>query len=984
MCRELVAPCRETDVDIDYQSDRRQEVKEYLERRYNHDGKQRVFSAGTYTTLKMKAVLKDIARVNRIPVNMVNYMTAMLEDGMSWTDLFLFASQSKPSAKKLAAFINKYPKVFEDIRPLMLQPRSASIHASALIVTPDFKDGVDMECFDFTPIKKVDGMLVSEFDGYTIDSVGLLKNDILGTKELAKIQTTLALCNEHYDAKLTFKDLVTGELNDPKAYRMLAQGYTQNVFQLSSKGMTKFLVDMQPTNIHDIIAANALYRPATIESGSTEKYVDSKNGLLAPVYLWGTHNALKDTFALLTYQEQLSQIAQDVGGFSLSEGIKLMKLVSKKKPEEIHKMKVKFIEGSAKKGCPKEDAEKIWEMIESGGSYLFNKCISGKETIYRPHGGKWKPTIEEMYKIKNDIGYAKTTGHQDLRSKYILKGYGVGFSLNEENKLVKNRIADIRYVGVKKTYKITLLNGATICVTDNHKHPTQRGMVRTDELVVGEDMMFVNIGHIKQDTGYRYTNKGSLNDPVYHSNDHIIDYELNSQKGHMGFLTRPQSEYVKFEEYRQLYMLDHCENCGKTGCRLEIHHKNGDHSTTGDDFDNLATYCASCHKKAHYAMGRTKMGERGLYTELQPVIAIDYIGEEDVYDVEMEDPYHTFTTTNGVVTCNSHATAYALTSYVGAYLKANFPSAFYTVALQWADDKEIPALMSEMEQCSVAKIVHPDVNISGSEFYTDYERDKIFWSLTRIKQVGLKAVDWIIQEREKNGQFTSLENFIHRVFKYKLKKYEYWDDPDDEEEAVRCPVNARHIRNMICAGCFDNIERVQAVAERWRLIKIAAKELGFEPKEEDFPADKIDKHYFWSMLQVDLSGVGAIDYRRIYDNSEAKKDLRGRCSYTSLRDCLRDESDGKKVAICANVLDVVETGYNDKKTGERKTFVKIQLQQNNDMIELVAWDDFYNGHKQVISEMKNKIVILSAMVRYSDYTGSNGLQTFKSTTITLI
>lgn len=693
------------DVDIDYQSDRRQEVKEYLERRYNHDGKQRVFSAGTYSTLKIKAVLKDIARVNKIPVNLVNYMTAMLEDSMSWTDLFLFASQSKPSTKKLAAFINKYPKVFEDMRPIMMQPRSASIHASALIVTPDFKDGVDMECFDFTPIKKVDGMLVSEFDGNTIDSVGLLKNDILGTKELAKIQTTLALCNKYYDANITFKDLVTGDLNDHKAYKMLANGYTQNIFQLSSKGMTKFLVDMQPTNIHDIIAANALYRPATIESGSTEKYVDSKNGILAPVYLWGTYNSLKDTFALLTYQEQLSQIAQDVGGFSLGEGIKLMKLVSKKKPEEIHKMKVKFIEGSAQKGCPKDDAEKIWEMIESGGSYLFNK---------------------------------------------------------------------------------------------------------------------------------------------------------------------------------------------------------------------------------------------------------------------------------------SHATAYALTAYVGAYLKANYPSAFYTVALQWAKDDEIPTIMSEMEQCSIAKIVHPDINISGSEFYTDYEKDKIFWSLTRIKQVGLKAVNWIIQEREKNGQFTSLENFIHRVFKYKLKKYEYWDDPDDEDEAVKCPVNARHIRNMICAGCFDNIERVQAVVERWRLIQIASKELGFDPKEEDFPLDKIDKHYFWSMLQVDLSGVGAIDYRRIYDNSDVKNQLRGRFSYTSLRDCLRDDSDGKKVAICANVLDVIETGYNDKKTGERKTFVKIQLQQNNDMIELVAWDDFYNGHKQVISEMKNRIVILSAMVRYSDYTGSNGLQTFKSTTITLI
>ena len=693
------------DVDIDFQSDRRQEIKAYLEDRYNVDGKQRVFSAGTYTTLKLKAVMKDIARVYRVPVNQVNYMTAMLGDGMDWAGLFKFAALPKPSSRKLAAFINKHPQVFEEIRSLMFQPRSASIHASAIIVTPDKRDGVDMECFDYTPIKKVDNLLVSEFDGYTIDTVGLLKNDVLATKELSKIQATLALVNEHYVADVSFEEIINGDMDDHKAYKLLSDGFTQNVFQLSSKGMTKFLMDMRPSNIMDIIAANALYRPATIEAGSTEKYVDSKAGILAPTFLWGTHNALKDTFGLLTYQEQLMQISQDVGGFTLTEGVKLMKLVSKKKPEEIHKMKVSFMAGAKEKGCPADEADKIWEMIESGGSYLFNK---------------------------------------------------------------------------------------------------------------------------------------------------------------------------------------------------------------------------------------------------------------------------------------SHATAYGVTAYVGAWLKANYPTAFYTVALQWADDKDIPSLMSEMEQCSIAKIVHPDVNRSGAEFYTDYANDRIFWSLTRIKQVGIKAVDWIIEEREKNGEFTSLENFIHRVFKYKLKKYEYWDDPDDEEEAVRCPVNARHIRNMICSGCFDNIEGVKAVAERWRLINIAAKELGFVIKEEDFPAEKVGKHYFWSMMQVDLSGVGAIDYRRIYDNSEAKKSLRGKCSYTTLKDCHRDESDGKRVAVCANVIEVKEISYNDKKTGERKTFVKVQLQQNNDIMELVAWDEFYNTHKSVFNEMLNRIVILNAMVKYSDFSGMNGMQTYKTSSITLI
>ena len=91
----------------------------------------------------------------------------------------------------------------------------------------------------------------------------------------------------------------------------------------------------------------------------------------------------------------------------------------------------------------------------------------------------------------------------------------------------------------------------------------------------------------------------------------------------------------------------------------------------------------------------------------------------------------------------SHAAAYALTAYCGAWLKANYPSAFYTLALQWADDKEIPSLMAEMERCSPAKIVPPDINRSGTEFFTDYATDEIFWSLTRIKQVGLRTVEYL-------------------------------------------------------------------------------------------------------------------------------------------------------------------------------------------------------------------------------------------------
>lgn len=696
------------DVDVDFQSDRRQEVKEYIERRYNHDGKQRVFSAGTLTTLKLKAVLKDVARVHRVPVNVVNYITAIFEDdNMSWTDLFVLAATNK----RVKSFIQEYPQVIEDIRTLMGQPRSSSIHASALLVTPDNKDGRDMECFDFTPIKKVDDMLISEFDGYVLDEQGLLKNDCLGIKELSKLQAVIKTCNSEYGTNLTFQGIVQGGLDDQKVYSLLQQGYTQNVFQFSSKGMTKFLVSMKPSKIDDLIAANALFRPATLDSGSTDIYVDCKLGDSQPKYLWGTYNAMKDTYGVLCYQEQLAQIAREVGGLSLGEGVKLVKFISKKKQEKIDAYKGKFMEGADKNGCPKEQATEIWHMFEVAGGYLFNK---------------------------------------------------------------------------------------------------------------------------------------------------------------------------------------------------------------------------------------------------------------------------------------SHATAYAVTAYAGAYLKANYPTAFYTVALQWAKDDQIPTLMSEMELCSNAKIVAPDINVSGDTFFTNYETNEIFWSLTRIKNLGAKATEWIVNERKTRGDFTSIDNFIDRVFRYKLKKYQYWDDPDNPDEATKCPVNARHIRHLILAGCFDKVEHAQSVVERFAILQKAAEHLGFEIQEKDIPTDLRGKHYFWSQQQIAISGIGAIDYKRIYDNSEAKPKIKGRAAWAMLKNVKEDDYDGKRVAICASIVEIEEKKFLDKKTGANKTFCKVLLQQNNDLVEMVIWNDewanlrskFCNGGSP--SSAKNKMIICSAQVKYSDFAGGNNLQIYKSSVVEIM
>lgn len=683
------------DIDVDYASDRRQEIKDYLEERYNADGRQRVFSAGTFTTMKLKAALKDVARVHRVPHSIVNYITAMIDDGTDWTGLFRQAAFNR----KLRDFIQTYPLVIEDVQGLLGQPKAASIHASAIVVTPDTRDGRPAECFDFLPVRKMDGALVSEFDGYSVDEIGLLKEDVLATKELAKLSAVIALVNRNFGQELTIGRITQDMLEDGKTYRLLSDGNTQNVFQFSSPGITRFIQDVQPECIEDLIAINALYRPATLDIGATDDYVRFRRGEVAPVYNYGCYEATKNTFGIMVYQEQFMSVAHTLGGFDLGKTDYLRKAIGKKKADLMATLKADFIAGAVGNGCPDYEAEEIWHKIEVAGKYSFNR---------------------------------------------------------------------------------------------------------------------------------------------------------------------------------------------------------------------------------------------------------------------------------------SHAAAYALTAYCGAWLKANYPSAFYTVALQWADDKEIPSLMAEMERCSSAKIVPPDINRSGTEFFTDYATDEIFWSLTRIKQVGVKTVEYIVTERDRGGAYTGIENFIHRIFRYKLKKYSYWDDPDNAEEAVKVPVNARHVKHMILAGCFDRIEKVGAVTERCALLERAARELGFSLSEKDFPQDMRGRHFFWSQQQIAVSGIGSIDYRRIFNNSEARRQVKGKASYLTLDEVARDENDGRRATVCATVVDVTEHTYKDRETGSRKRFAKLTLSQNNCLAECVCWNDYYMEHHTEIQSLKDRVVILTAVIRYSDYNGCNTLQTYRN------
>lgn len=1054
------------DVDIDFQSDRRQEVKEYLERRYNINGKQRVFSAGTLTTLKIKAAIKDVARVHRVPLNIVNYITSIFDDDkMTWTDLFKLAFTNK----KVKKFITDYPQVIEEIRPLMGQPRSGSIHASAILITPEQKDGEEMECFDYTPLKKVDDVLVSELDGYSLDEVGLLKNDCLGIKELSKIQSTINECNRVYDAGLRFDDIVKGGLDDEKTYRLLSDGFTQNVFQFSSKGMTKFLMDMKPTNIHDLIAANALYRPATIEAGSTERYLNCKRGDVAPVYLWGTYEALKNTYGQLCIAEDSvvqtkegNKPIQQVraGDYVLTEdgtyqyvscimckGEKQTIRVRTTHGEELvctkdHKVLTQYGWVESGELIPKKHLIKgFWmsdEATETGtlkdwclGIYLANGSYAPTGTPSIACRNKAEAeTIAGIFDECFDLNsvvyfctrcwYVRLTYTKDSWSnhtrpnpfKEYLKFIGLDECLSYD-----------KFIPIKPT--LMLLSGffeGDGCMSN--------GLVRIVNPYMAKQIFYA-LQSFRIPSSYfeTYENGQKVNCVKFGDNaTKKLQYVFKKRFTDISIRScgcRVPSMYLNTVDFKKLqskYNAKYLRSRMKKNipCYLQTIERYGgscEHDVWGmvlsvkEDgikrtydisVENNHSFCVgglvvhNCYQEqvAQIAreLGGFSLGEGVNLLKLISKKRTDkiramkekFIKGAKVSGCPKEDALQVWDMIelSGSYLFNaSHATAYAITAYTGAWLKANYPTAFYTVALQWADDKEIPALMSEMEQCSSAMIVPPDVNVSEAQFFTDYATDEIFWSLTRIKMLGKKAVDCIIEERERNGAFLSIENFIFRIFRYKLKKYEFWDDPDNAEESTRVPVNARHVKNMILAGCFDNIEKVKSVTDRYDILSRAARELGFELADKDFPDELISKHYFWSMQQIAVSGIGSIDYRRIFDSSDLKAKVKGKASYMELRRAFDSDNEGKRIVVCATVSEAEEKAYKDKMTGEQKKFAKIMLQQNNDMMELVCWSDFLQNYPAPIGSLKNKVIIVSVVIKYSDYSGANSLTTYKSSLI---
>lgn len=346
------------DIDVDFEASKRGLVKEYIELRY---GKDYVCSVGTYTTFQIKGVIKDFARISNAEFKDANIITKKMTGEETFSDMF----KNAVSDKMLKSFIVKYPEVINAIPLVFKQPKAASIHPCAMIISPR-----NYPVINTIPLRLHDSEIVSEWEGSELESAGFLKEDILGIKQLDKIADIVRLIKQNHGHTI---DIYNIDKDDEKVYMRFCNGHNSDVFHFGSKGLTGYCRQLKPKTIHDLIAGIALYRPGAMESNFHNEYVKRKNGDSRVEYLWGTQHITEETYGLFCYQEQVMKAVVDIGGFSLSDADNVRKAMGKKDKKLLDSYMNGFIQYAINQGCGKDIAIDIWSKLEKFAEYGFNK-----------------------------------------------------------------------------------------------------------------------------------------------------------------------------------------------------------------------------------------------------------------------------------------------------------------------------------------------------------------------------------------------------------------------------------------------------------------------------------------------------------------------------------------------------------------------------------------------------------------------------------
>ena len=361
------------DIDTDFDDDGRGKVLKWVEDKYGHENCAHII---TYATMATKNSLKDVARVEKVPIAVSNALCKAIPDRLPDVDgktpkmNLVNAIKAVPELRDAEASNDpalrntiKYAKMLEGT------VRGTGIHACGFIICRDpISDWVPVSTAD-DPDFKDQKTNCTQYDGHVIESTGLIKMDFLGLKTLSEMKEACAVIKQTRGIDV---DLDTIPIDDPKTYELYQQGRTIGTFQFESAGMQKYLRELKPTVFEDLIAMNALYRPGPM--GYIPQFIRRKHGEEPITYdIPVMEKYLKDTYGITVYQEQVMLLSRLLADFTRGESDALRKAMGKKKKDIVDAMKPKFIEGGKKNGHDPKVLEKIWSDWEAFASYAFNK-----------------------------------------------------------------------------------------------------------------------------------------------------------------------------------------------------------------------------------------------------------------------------------------------------------------------------------------------------------------------------------------------------------------------------------------------------------------------------------------------------------------------------------------------------------------------------------------------------------------------------------